>query len=290
MVRKDEDEVEYDDPISEFLHKIRPLRILALVALVILGITMLTGIKVVDSTERAVVFHKTNGSLSILDPGYHYVAPVFNSATKYSVRQQVYTESAVGISLDLQETTTEVTVRYSPDPQSIQTIHQTLGTSYEKKILVPAVQSCVKAAISNYNVEQLTGSIRAVVSEKISDCIKLAAVNGHLLVETVSVTDFDFSDSFNHAIEAKAVAQQAAQEEKNRLEQVKYQANQTIIKAQAQAEAVRLLNDASLTENGHDNAYLFLEWLKVWDGKLPTVMSGEQGSNLLITPPSTNQP
>lgn len=283
MARNNE---EYDSPLAELAHKVKPLRIVGLITLLIGVIIGLSGLTVVDSTQRAVVFHKTNGSLSILDPGYHYVAPIFASATKYDVREKTYTESAVGISLDLQETTTEVTVLYSPDPVAIQTIHQTLGTSYEKKILVPAVQSCVKSAISNYNVEQLTGSIRVQVNEKISDCLINDAKHGNLLVTKVSVTDFDFSAQFNKAIEAKAIAQQAAQEEKNRLEQVKYQANQTIVKAQAQAEAVRLLNDASLSQDKNGNAYLYLEWLKVWDGKLPTVMSGDQGNSLLITPPS----
>lgn len=286
MARNNDEE--YDDAMSAFLHKVKPLKIIGIITIVILGITLLTGLTVVDSTQRAVVFHKTNGSLSILDPGYHYVVPVLSDATKYDVRERTYTESAVGISLDLQETTTEVTVLYSPDPMQIQTIHQTLGTSFEKKIIVPAVQSCVKSSVSNFNVEQLTGGVRAIVSEKISECITSDAKKGNILVTKVSITDFDFSPQFNHAIEMKAIAQQAAQEEKNRLEQVKYQANETIINATAQAQAVRLLNDASLTQNGQNNAYLFLEWLKVWDGKLPSVMSGDNNSNLLITPPNSN--
>lgn len=246
-----------------------------------------SGITTVDSTQRAVVFHKSNGSLSILDPGYHWVMPVINDVTKYNVKDKTYTESAVGISNDLQETTTEVTVRYSPDPLKIQTVHQTLGTSYQKKIIVPAVQSCVKNAISLYPVEQLTGSIRAKVNDDIAKCVTSEAEDGYLLVSKVSVTDFDFSPQFNAAIEAKAIAQQKAQEEKNRLEQTKYLANQTVVQAQAQAEATRLLNSAMSSGDTSSSAYLFLEWLKVWDGKLPTVMSDGSGSNLLITPPSS---
>jgi prohibitin 2 len=280
---------EYDSELGYFLHKIKPLRIIGLILVIIVGITAFTGITVVDSTERAVVFHKNNGSLSILGPGYHYIVPIIQSATKYDVRETTYTESAIGISLDLQETTTEVTVRYQPDPSSIQTIHQTLGTNYQTKVVVPAVQQCVKNAVSNYNVEQLTGAVRAQVNEKIAECIENDLKTPNLLVTKVSVTDFDFSVSFNDAIEAKAIAQQKAQEEKNRLEQVKYQANQTIVQAQAQAEAVRLLAEASTSGDTQSQAYLFLEWLKVWDGVLPTVMSGESGSSLLITPPSTNQ-
>lgn len=277
-----------DDDFKPLLRNLKPRRIIIGIAIIVIAITALTGLTTVDSTERAVVFHKSNGSLSILSPGYHYVLPVLQDATKYSVREVTYTESAVGISLDLQETTTEVTVRYQPDPIQIQTIHQTLGTSYQAKVVVPAVQTCVKNAVSNYNVEQLTGPIRSIVNEKISECISKEMHDGYLLVTKVSVTDFDFSAQFNHAIEAKAIAQQAAQEEKNRLEQVKYQANQTIVRASAQAEAQRLLNAAAISGDTNSNAYLFLEWLKVWDGKLPSVLSGDSTSSLLITPPSNS--
>lgn len=286
MSRSERDD--YDSELEYFLHKVKPFRILGILFGIVLVITALTGITVVDSTERAVVFHKTNGSLSILDPGYHYVMPVLQSATKYNVREVIYTESAVGITKNKQETTTEVTVRYLPDPKRIETIHQTLGPSFKDKVIVPAVQGCVKDVVSDYHTDSLTGPDRSTVMERIGQCIARDGAEANVLTVKVTVTDFDFSAAFNTAIEAKAVAEQRAEEEKNRLEQVKYQANQTVVQAEAQAHAVRILAEASTSGNTNSQAYLFLEWLKVWDGKLPTVMSGDEGSSLLITPPSSS--
>jgi prohibitin 2 len=269
------------------LHKIKPLRVLALIVGVVLLFVGLTGLTNVGATERAVVFH-ANGELEILEPGkFQWVTPVVNDLTRYNVREVVYTESAIGITKNKQETTTEVTVRYQPDPTKIEVIHQDLGRGYKAKIIVPAVQGCVKDVVSDYHTDSLTGPDRSLVNEGIDQCIRSAAKEGNLLVTKVTVTDFDFSPAFNTAIEAKAVAEQRAEEEKNRLEQVKYQANQTIVQAEAQARAVMLLANAA-SSSQDSNAYLFLEWLKVWNGVLPTVMTGEDGSQLLITPPQSS--
>lgn len=249
------------------------------VVALIVALVAFSGLTHVGATQRAVVFH-TDGSLEILEPGkFQWVTPILNDVTFYDVRDQTYTESAIGISKDLQETTTEVTVRYHPDVERIQTIHQTLGRSYEKKVVVPAVQTCVKDAVSEYNVEQLTGAVRIQVNRNIGACIESTMASAHLITTRVSVTDFDFSPQFNAAIEAKAIAQQAAQEEKNRLEQVKYQANQTIVAAEAQAEAAQLL-----ASTGNSEVYMFLEWLRKWDGVLPTTLVGDAATSILLQP------
>lgn len=266
-----------------------------LLALVV-AITLLSGLTNVDSTEAAVVFHR-DGSLSIMGPGkFQFVPPIVNTVTKYDVRENVYTQTAVGISLDLQETTTEVTVLYAPDRAAIQTIHQTLGTGYEAKVVVPAVQSCVKNAVSHYNVEQLTGGVRAQVNDAIATCITNDLKAANLLVTKVSVTDFDFSDLFNHAIEAKAIAQQRAQEEKNKLEQTIYEANQTVIRAQAQADAARLIAQATSGQQGE--SYMFLQCLDAWragGSQVPSIANGAitpclfqpgPGSSLIVTAPA----
>ena len=77
----------------------------------------------------------------------------------------------------------------------------------------------------------------------------------------------------------KAIAQQKSQEEKNRLEQVRYQAEQAVVEARAQAEAARLLQ----AQRG--DAYLFLRWLDKWDGHLPTTLAASDGRSVLLLPP-----
>lgn len=140
--------------------KLRPRKIIIGIVITLMLILIPASFKSVGPTERAVVFH-TDGSLSILEPGkFQFVMPIFNDVTMYNIRDQTYTAESIGISLDLQETTTEVTIRYHLEEDRVSTIHRTLGRGYEYKVVKPSVQDCVKTAVSYYNVEELTGLVR----------------------------------------------------------------------------------------------------------------------------------
>jgi len=104
----------------------------------------------------------------------------------------------------------------------------------------------------------------------------------HILVKSVNIVNFDFSPEFTRAIEMKVTAEQQALEAKNRLEQVRYnsqqevikaqaEANATITKAKAEAEAIRILNE----QLAQSPIYLKYMWLEKWDGELPLVMDSE---------------
>jgi len=62
----------------------------------------------------------------------------------------------------------------------------------------------------------------------------------HLVVETISITDFAFSPQFHDAIEAKQVAQQNAERATYELQQVQVEAQQNVARAGANAEAAIL--------------------------------------------------
>lgn len=265
--------------------RIPPKAMVAGVIGLLVLVTLTNSFHTVDAGERAVVF-QSNGGLTTLEPGkFQFVLPVLNTVTTYNVRSQLYKESAEGISKDIQVVTTEVAVLYHPDVARVQSIHQNLGPDYVERVVPPSVQDAVKSAVSYWNAEELTAGTREKVKQDIQARITADLAAKNLIVDQVSITDFDFSREFNAATEAKVVAQQKALEAKNRLEQAKYEANQTIIQAQAQAEAARLLSQAASTQQG--SAYLFLEWLKRWDGKLPTTLVGEDSGVILQLPPKS---
>jgi regulator of protease activity HflC (stomatin/prohibitin superfamily) len=82
--------------------------------------------------------------------------------------------------------------------------------------------------------------------------------------------NFDFSLSFNEAIEAKVTAEQSALAAKNKLEQIKFEAEQDIASARGRAEALKIESEA-LKSNPE---ILELRALEKWDGRLPTVTGG----------------
>src|ERR671919_3036220 len=118
----------------------------------------------------------------------------------------------------------------------------------------------------------------------------------NIIVDAVSITDFQFSQLFKSAIEAKVSAQQRALQAQNDLRRIQIEAQQNEAKAIgeqkaniARAEGVRQSN--VLQAEGESQAITiideqlrssptYLEWLKTqrWDGKLPLVTGGGSGS------------
>jgi len=130
---------------------------------------------------------------------------------------------------------------------------------------------------------------RQLVKEAIDAELKERLVGYDIVVETISITDFNFSDSFNKAIEAKVTAEQSSLEQKNLLEKVTYESQQKVIQAEAEkkvkiavaqgeAEAIRIQIEAL---KGNSDI-LQLRWIEKWNGIMPiTYVSGETTTPLL---------
>jgi regulator of protease activity HflC (stomatin/prohibitin superfamily) len=97
----------------------------------------------------------------------------------------------------------------------------------------------------------------------------------------VSITDFNFSEEYNRAIEAKVTAQQNALKAENGLTRIKIEAEQKVAQAQAEAKAKALeVQKQQITPE-----LLQLRTIEMmqqhWDGHLPEVYMGSgQGGAL----------
>ena len=89
-------------------------------------------------------------------------------------------------------------------------------------------------------------------------------------VEELNIINFDFSEEFNKAIEAKQTAQQNALKAEQDLARIKIEAEQKIEQAKAEAETYRLQNQ-EITDKT-----LVLKYLEKWNGQLPTVVTDGQ--------------
>ena len=87
-------------------------------------------------------------------------------------------------------------------------------------------------------------------------------------MDEFNIVDFNFSEVFNMAIEAKQTAEQQALKAQRDLERIKIEAEQKITEAQAEAESQRLQRE-TITET-----ILRLRAIEKWNGVLPQVTSG----------------
>lgn len=238
--------------------------------LLIVGIFIILALSVytIPAGKRGIVVTFGNPSDVVMTEGIHFKIPIAQQIVKVDVKTQKYEASASSSSKDLQVVSTNVAVNYHLTAASVSTLYKSIGLNYESKIIQPSVQEVVKAVTAQFTAEELITK-RSEVKEKIELQLEEKLMDRYMEVESVSITDFQFSTSFNDAIEAKVTAEQNALQAKNVLEQKKYEAEQIIVTADATAQAIKIQAEAIESQGGE--AYVQLQAINKWDGVLPIV-------------------
>lgn len=234
----------------------------------LITIIALTPFALIGAGHRGVVteFGKVNDT--VLPEGFHFISP-FWSVHEYDVRTQKIETTAQAASKDLQNVTTQIALNFSVNPDTVKSLYQETQGKYDSTLIAPAIQESVKAATAQFTADELV-TRRAEVKEAMKQALMARESMRFFRVEDISITNFEFSDSFNTAIENKVRAEQDALASKNRLEQTKYEAEQKIVSARAEAESIRIQAEAVNSQGGAD--YVALQAILKWDGKLPAQM------------------
>ena len=205
----------------------------------------------------------------VLSEGLHVVLPFVTRVVDINnqvMKAEVTSNSA---SQDLQTVNSTVALNYRIDSQSAASVYQNIGVNYENVVVIPAIQEAVKSVMAQYTAEELI-TMRQTVGNEMQQNISEKLAPYGFSTESVNIVDFQFSEEFNAAIEAKQTAQQNALKAEQDLARVKVEAEQAITQAQAEAESYRLKSQ-ELTDE-----MIMMEFIDKWDGKLPTVVSDGQ--------------
>lgn len=181
------------------------------------------------------------------------------------------TSQLFGASKDLQDVKIGVVVTYHIDPTKVTDIYSQYSSvdNYETNVVEPIIRQVVKSTSALYTAEELVTK-RAEYSDVVNRTLNEQLQAKNAILQNFSVTNFEFSPEFTRAIEAKVTAVQNAEAAKNKLEQVKFEAQQTIETAKATAEAQRIQAQSLAAQGGSD--YVQLKALEKWDGQLPQQM------------------
>jgi regulator of protease activity HflC (stomatin/prohibitin superfamily) len=173
----------------------------------------------VDAGYRGVVLRFGALTGRTLEPGPHLIIPVFETVRPISVQVQVEKLDSQAASHDLQVVHTQVTLAYYQDPCCVTDIWAKLNDDALDRVVIPAVQEAIKAQTAQFDAEQLVAQ-RAVVRNGIEQHVRDRLSAHHIDVDAVSITDFNFSEEYNRAIEAKVTAQQNALKAENDLNRI----------------------------------------------------------------------
>lgn len=246
------------------------LMIFIILFLVFIGLAV-SSFYVISAGERGIVSTFGDPDMVPKSEGLHFKIPLAQTITKIDVKTQKYEADASASSSDLQIVTSKVATNYHLTPESVSTLYKEVGIDYQSRLIQPFEQEVVKATTAKFTAEELVTkreSVRIEIKQALYDRL----ITRGIVVEEVSITNFDFSPEFNKAIETKVTAEQNALAEKNNLAKIEYQAQQRITQAKGEAEAIKIQAQAIQSQGGKD--YVQLQAIAKWDGKLPQFTGG----------------
>lgn len=200
----------------------------------------------------------------IFDEGLYFKIPVIQQVVKMDVQIDKDEVPASAASKDLQVVTSIIALNYHLDPMAVNKIWQEVGTSYNSRVIAPSIQESVKAETAKYTAEELITK-REEVKEQIKMNLTERLATRSIMVDELNIIEFQFSNAFNEAIEAKVTAEQLKLKADRDLERIEIEAKQKIAEAQGKAEAIRI-EATALRQNAK---VVELRWIEKWDGKVP---------------------
>lgn len=235
------------------------------------GIFLLSGIKVIDPSEVGVIIRLGNIQ-GIKESGITWQMPMITKIAKIDVSQKkvdgVYSTSTK----DMQTTQEFVTTQYVIDTSKVSHLYENFLGRHEESIIKPILASVVQDGVSELTIEELVSN-RVELANKMTESAKALLEPYGIKIISMQITDHDFSDSYEAAVEAKKVAEQKVLTAKQEQEAAKINAETNKIMSQSYDENVK-----------------FKLFLEKWDGKLPTYMAGENDMLNLLLPSNTASP
>jgi len=245
-----------------------------LMAALLLLVAVATSVRVVPVGHALVVFNTVTRSFHLARQGVNVIPPFISATADYDLRRLEYTMSGAtgegrksNIDDSLWSPTQEglqvgidLTVWHHLDPDRLISIHQKIGPDYEDKIIRPAVRSVIRLVISEYPVMDVYSSHRAQIQDEINRKVKTLVEKDGFVIDELVLRDVRFTPEFAKAIEAKQIAQQAAEQMNYTLQKEQKEAERKVIEARGRANAIDVINQA-LAKNPNYIKYLYVDKL-----------------------------
>ena len=248
---------------------------IAVIGVLIACLILVTGSTgMVGAGQRGVLLRFGAVTEEIKDEGLYFKIPFAEDVVLMSTQLQKYTAPAGSSSKDLQLVTTEVTLNYQLNAGGVGEIYRNMRQNYENTVIQPYIQEAVKSTTANYNAEELITQ-RPQVKDELQNLMAERLAPLGIDVVQLSITDFQFSATFQESIEAKVKAVQQALEAENALQRVEFEAQQAITRAEAEAKGLELQR-AQITADLLELRRIEVQGraIEKWNGVMPTVVTG----------------
>lgn len=174
-----------------------------------------------------------------LPNGVNVHAPWQNVITM-SNKEQKDSGKGVAFSKDIQEVSYSYTIQHMLQPGAAPALYKNVGTEYFDIVVSPAINAIIKTYIGKANAESLIINREAITDDVNREAALIGEKYGLSL--TVIIDNFDFTDVFTNAVEAKQVAEQEKLRAQTEQEKLTMEAEQKAARDKIQAESAAAIS------------------------------------------------
>ena len=236
--------------------------------------------------------------LGTMKSGLRYTG-FFVGVTEYPLTiQKISLDRIEAVDRTGQAVYSSIAVNYKiKNPEVPLEIYQKVATTGDMRTIenILAIQEKVREAFKQVSVQYEAIEIlenRDEVREKTIERINQLFPNEYFEIVSITISNIDFAQSFNDAIQLKKDNTQLAKASEEKVKQAEALANQKIQQARGEAESKKLDAEAvayqlQLQRLEITPLMIQKEWIAKWNGNVPTyMMGGMDSTNLLLQIPT----
>lgn len=257
-----------------------------LIAVVVGFVLTLMSLYNVDTGQVAIV-KRFGKVIAIKEEGLNFKLPIVDKVYKMNTREQTLRFSYEGdnndspaisaSTRDMQTVLVSITVSdVVSDPMKL---YRAFTGNHVRSMMVPRVKDAVQSQVAKYTIEEFIAK-RDQLSKDIYSDLEETFANYGVTLTNVSIIDHDFSDAYEQAVEAKKIAEQQVEEERQKQQKLIVEQENKVKLAELEVERKKLEAEAnSIITNSLSKEILQKQMIEKWDGKLPYV-TGDSGTML----------
>ena len=255
-------------------------RTVGILALLLLIMIVLWGtFVIIPAGHRGVVLWWGSVENRILGEGLNFKVPIAENVIKVDVRVQPHPFKEIDASSkEYQNVKMTGMMNFHIDPAFVNDLYQKVGLDFADKVIDPAFNDFVKEVVPTYPIGEILPKreeIRKTAMKKLGDNLS----RYHVIVDDIYFANIRFSPEYEGAIEAKQVAQQQVETQKQVLAQREIEAQQKVATAKGEAESIQVVAQGQARANdalSRSISPILVQYkgIEKWNGTLPQVSGG----------------
>jgi regulator of protease activity HflC (stomatin/prohibitin superfamily) len=255
-------------------------RIVGMIILLIIVLIVIWGaFVIVPAGHRGVVLWWGSVEQRIMGEGLNFIVPVAERVIKVDVKVQPHPFKEIDASSkEYQNVKMTGMMNFHIDPAYVNDLYQKVGLDFADKVIDPAFNDFVKEVVPTYPIGEILPKreeIRKRAMSKLGDNLS----RYHIIVDDIYFANIRFSPGYEGAIEAKQVAQQQVETQKQVLAQREIEAQQKVATAKGEAESIQVVAQGQAKANdvlSRSISPILVQYkgIEKWNGILPQVSGG----------------